>query len=118
MLGHAPVEPLGSDRQLGTRSLRWSWILLAASWPWHLVGGVIAIGITWLAGGHFTDGIGVPRGVYLFLFTWMLTPLVASFVIGMIGWLRGHRPAAIVPAALSACIAVVVTIFGSEEFFG
>jgi hypothetical protein len=118
MLGHAPVVPQGSDRLLGTRSLRWSWILLAASWPWHLVGGAIAIGITWLAGGDFTDSIGVPQGVYLFLYIWMLTPLVASFVVGMIGWLRGHRPAAIVPAALSACIALVVTIFGSEEFFG
>ena len=117
MLGHAPVVPQRSDRQFGGLALRWSWILLAASWPWHLVGGAIAIGITWLAGGHFTDSIGVPRGVYLFLYTWMLTPLVASFVVGMIAWLRGHRPWAIVPAVLSACIAVVVTIFGFEEFF-
>ena len=81
------------------------------------MGGAIAIGITWLAGGDFTDSIGVPRGLYIFLYAWMMTPLVASAVVGMIGW-SGHRPAAIVPAALSACIAVVVTIFGSEEFFG
>lgn len=80
--------------------------------------GAIAIGITWIAAGDFTDSIGVPRGVYFFLYAWMLTPLVASFVVGIIGWLRGHRPAAIVPAALSANIAVVVTILGSEEFFG
>ena len=118
MLGHAPAGTLGNDRQLGTRALRWSWILLLASWPWHLVGGAIAIGITWVAGGDFTDSIGVPRGLYIFLYAWMMTPLVASAVVGMIGWLRGHRPAAIVPAALSACITVVVTIFGSEEFFG
>ena len=118
MLDHAPVEPLGSDRELGGRALRWSWILLAASWPWHLVGGVIAIGITWLAGGNFTDGIGVPRGVYLFLYAWMLMPLLASIVVGAIGALRGHRLAAIVPAGLSTVMAVVVTIFGSEEFFG
>jgi hypothetical protein len=118
MLDHAPVEPREPDRELGGRALRWSWILLAASWPWHLVGGLIAIGITGLAGGDFTDSIGVPRGVYLFLYAWMLTPLVASVVVGAIGCLRGHRLAAIVPATLSTVMAVIVTVFGFEEFFG
>ena len=48
----------------------------------------------------------------------MRTPLVASVVVGMIGWLKGHRLAAIVPAILSAFTAVIVAVVSHEEFWG
>jgi len=110
-------QPRPGD-SLGDKALRWSWLLFLLSWPWHLIGGGIAIWLTSLEGGDFTEGTGVPRYVYLLLYARMITPLVASFVVGLLGTVKWRRPAAIVPALLSAAMVAVVTVFGAEEFFG
>lgn len=118
MLDQLPAQHIEPDRPTGDRALRWSWYLLLLSWPWHLVGGVIAWAITGLAGGDFAAGEDVPGGVYPFLYVWMLTPLVASVAFGAIGWLKGHRPWAIVPALLSVAVIATITVFGADQFFG
>ena len=68
----------------------------------HTLGTSSAVGsrtrITSLAGGDFGAGEGVPGYVYPALYVWMMTPLVASIVVGALGWLKGHRPAAMLPA--------------------
>jgi fatty acid desaturase len=104
-------------KSYGDRALRWSWLLFVLSYPWHLVGGGIALVITWLAGGDFGAGEGVPGYVYPALYAWMMAPLVASIVVGMLGWVKGKRPAAIVPALASLAIIVFFTVFSFEEFW-
>ena len=106
------------ERPFGDRALRWSWILFLLSYPWHLVGGGIALAITSAAGGDFGAGEGVPGYVYPALFVWMMAPLLASFVVGVLGWLKGNRPAAIVPALASVAMIVIITVFSFEEFWG
>lgn len=105
-------------RPLGDRTLRWSWFLFLLSWAWYLVGAAIAIAITREAGGHFAAGEGVPGYVYPALYVWTIAPLVASIVVGTLGWLKGHRPAAVVPALASAATIFLVTVFRSYEEFG
>lgn len=117
VLGHLPQQPVAQGFD-GGRANRWSWYLLLLSYPWHLVGGAIAIAVTGFAGGDFTDGVDVPGYVYPVLYLWMLAPLIASAVVGILGWVRGHRPAAIVPAGLSMVMIIVITVLGSEQFFG
>lgn len=117
MLGQLPQQRSDVARPFGDRALRWSWYLFLLSYPWHLVGGGIAYAITWLAGGDFGAGEGVPGYVYPALYVWMMAPLVASIVVGVLGWLKGHRPAAIPPALASAAMVFIVTIFSYEEFW-
>jgi hypothetical protein len=105
-------------RDYGERTFRWSWYLFLLSYPWHLVGGAIAIGVAALAGGEFTAGEDVPRYVYVGLYVWMLVPLVASIVVGMLAWLKGHRPWAILPVLASAAMIAVISVFGANEWFG
>lgn len=118
MLGHLPPQGSLARSLVGERARRWSWYLFLLSWPWHLVGGAVAIGVTGLAGGNFTDGVGVPGYVYKSLYFWMVAPLVASFVAGAMGWVKGHRSSAIIPALVSAATIVTITVFGYEEFWG
>jgi hypothetical protein len=113
MIGQLPTRKSLHDRTVG-----WSWILFAVSWPWHLVGGEFAAAITRVAGGDFGAGTDVPRGVYTLLYAWMIAPLVASIVVGVNGWLKHHHAAALVPATLSMVSLVAITIFGFEEFWG
>ena len=47
-----------------------------------------------------------------------IAPLVASIVVGTVGWLKGHRPAAVVPALASAATIFLVTVLRSYEEFG
>jgi hypothetical protein len=103
---------------LQDRSVRWSWVLLLASWPWHLIGGLLAIVVTRAAGGDFTSGTDVPEVVYRLLYAWMIAPLVASMVVGVVGWARRHAHAALIPVALSGTLIVVITVFGFEELLG
>ena len=103
---------------LHDRSVQWSWVLFLASWPWHLIGGLLAILVTRAAGGDFTSGTDVPESVYRLLYVWMVAPLVASAVIGVVGWARHHATAALIPAALSGTLIVVITVFGFEELLG
>ncbi len=118
MLGHLPQRSSGAARPYGDRALRWSWYLFLLSYPWHLLGGGIALAITSLAGGDFSAGTDVPSLVYPALYIWMMLPLVASVVLGVMGWVKGHRPAAMVPALASACMIIVITVLGAGEFFG
>lgn len=118
MLARLPQPRPHVARPFGDRALRWSWYLFLLSYPWHLVGGAIAYLITELAGGDFGAGEGVPGYVDPALYVWMTTPLVASVVVGMLGWLKGHRPAAILLVLASAAMIAVITTFGFEEFFG
>ena len=104
-------------RPFGDRALRWSWILFLLSYPWHLVGGGIALAITSAAGGDFGAGEGVPGYVYPALFVWMIAPLVAAIVIGMLGLVKGHRRSAIVPVLASAGMIFILTVFSFEEFW-
>jgi fatty acid desaturase len=115
---HPDVQRSEITRPFGDRALRWSWYLFLLSYPWHLVGGAIAYGVTSLAGGDFGASEGVPGYVYPALYLWMMAPLVGSIVVGGLGWLKGHRPAAIVPALASATMIVIITVFGYEEFWG
>ena len=118
MLGQLPQQRSDVVRPFGDRALRWSWYLFLLSYPWHLIGGAIALAVTSLAGGDFGAGEGVPGYVYPALYLWMMAPLVAAIVVGMLGWLKGHRPAAILPALASVVMVVVITIFTSAEFWG
>jgi hypothetical protein len=118
MLAHAPQQPSHVTASVGDRALHWSWYLFLLSYPWHLVGGGIAIWVTSLAGGDFTAGEGVPGYVYPALYLWMMTPLVASIVLAVMAWAKGRRPAAIAPALASAVMIVVISVFGAEQFFG
>ena len=106
-----------ATRPFGDRALRWSWFLFLLSYPWHLVGGGIALWVTAGAGGDFGAGVAVPGYIYPALYVWMMAPLAAAIVIGALGWLRGHRPAAIVPALASAAMIVILTIFSYQEFW-
>lgn len=116
MLGQLPRRH-GVARPFGDHALRWSWYLFALSWPWHLVGGSIASAVTWLGGGDFAAGEDVPGHVYPALYVWMIAPLVASLVAGTLGWLKGHRPAAILPALASAAMILMITVFSCGEFW-
>jgi uncharacterized membrane protein YoaK (UPF0700 family) len=105
-------------RSFGDRTRQWSWFLFLVSWGWYLVGAAIAIAITREAGGNFAAGEGVPGYVYPALYVWTIAPLVASIVVGTLGWLKGHRPAAVVPALASVATIFLVTLFRSYEEFG
>ena len=118
MLDQLPQQRSVVARPFGDRALRWSWYLFLLSYPWHLLGGGIAYAITSAAGGDFGAGEGVPGFVYPALYVWMMAPLIASIVVGVLGWLKGHRLAAIVPALASAAMVVILTIFSYEEFWG
>jgi hypothetical protein len=118
MLDQLPQQRSVAPREAPDRTFRWSWYLFLLSYPWHLIGGAIAIGVTALAGGDFTDGTDVPRYVYVGLYVWMLVPLVASIAVGMLAWLRDHRPWAILPVLFSATMIGVISVFGAEEWFG
>ena len=118
MLSHAPQRSSLVATSVGDRALHWSWYLFLLSYPWHLVGGGIALWVTLLAGGDFGAGEGVPGYVYSALYLWMMTPLVASIVLAIMAWVKGHRPAAIVPALASAVMIVLVTVLGAYQFFG
>ena len=118
MLDQLPQQRSVVALPFGDRALRWSWYLFLLSYPWHLLGGGIAYAITSAAGGDFGAGEGVPGFVYPALYVWMMAPLIASIVVGVLGWLKGHRPAAIVPALASAAMVVILTIFSYEEFWG
>lgn len=118
MLDQLPQQRSDVARPFGDRALRWSWYLFLLSYPWHLVGGAIAYVVTWLAGGNFGAGEGIPGFVYPALYVWMMTPLVASIAVGGLGWLKGHRSASILPVVASAAMIVIITIFGYEEFWG
>jgi hypothetical protein len=118
MLDQLPQQRSVVARPFGDRALRWSWCLFLLYYPWHLVGGGLAYAITSAAGGDFSAGEGVPGFVYPALYVWMMAPLIASIVVGVLGWLKGHRPAAIVPALASAAMVVILTIFSYEEFWG
>lgn len=122
MLDQLPQQQFSAEppvpRSLGERTFRWSWYLFLLSYPWHLVGGAIAIGVTALAGGDFTAGEDVPRYVYVCLYAWMLMPPVASIVVGMLAWLKGHRHWAILPVLASAAMIGVISVFGANEWFG
>jgi hypothetical protein len=74
--------------------------------------------ITREAGGNFAAGEGVPGYVYPAFYVWTIAPLVASIVVGTLGWLKGHRPAAVVPALASAATIFLVTVLRSYEEFG
>jgi hypothetical protein len=122
MLDQLPQQRSSPDslvpRSYGERMFRWSWYLFLLSYPSHVVGGGIAIAVTALLGGDFTAGEGVPRYVYLGLYVWMLVPLVASIVVGVLAWLKGHRGWAILPVLASAAMIAVITMFGANEWFG
>jgi hypothetical protein len=118
MLDQLPQRRSLVARPFGDRAFRWSWYLFLLSYPWHLLGGGIAYAITSASGGDFGAGEGVPGFVYPALYVWMMAPLIASIVVGVLGWLKGHRPAAIVPALASAAMVVILTIFSYEEFWG
>ena len=118
MLDQLPRRPRGMARPFGDHALRWSWLLFALSWPWHLVGGAIASAVTWLGGGDFAAGRDVPDYVYPALYVWMIAPLLASLVVGALGCTRGHRPAAIIPALASAGMILIVTLFSYDELWG
>jgi hypothetical protein len=105
-------------RSFGDRTLSWSWFLFLLSWVWYLVGTAIAIAITREAGGNFASGVGVPGYVYPALYVWTIAPLVASIVVGTLGWLKRHRPAAVVPALASAAMIFLITVFRIYEEFG
>ena len=105
-------------RSFGDRALRWSWLLLVLSYPWHLVGGGIAVAITAAAGGDFGASEGVPGFVYPALYVWMIAPLVASIVIGILGFVKGNRRWAIVPVLASAGMIFIITALSFEEFWG
>jgi uncharacterized membrane protein YoaK (UPF0700 family) len=113
-------RPRQSDvaRSFGDRTRQWSWFLFLLSWAWYLVGAAIAIAITREAGGNFAAGEGVPSHVYSVFYVWTIAPLVASVVVGTLGWLKGHRPAAVVPALASAATIFLVTVLRSYEAFG
>lgn len=117
MLDQLPQQRSEVARPSGDRALRWSWYLFLLSYPWHLIGGGIAYAITLLAGGDFGAGEDVPGSIYPALYVWMMAPLVAAVVVGLLGWLRWHRPAAIWSALTSAAMAVIVTIFSYAEFW-
>ncbi len=119
MLRQRPRQRSDEARSLGDRTRQWSWFLFLLSWPWYLVGAAIAIAITREAGGNFAAGQGVPGYVYPAFYVWTIAPLVASIVVGTLGWLKGHRPAAVVPALASAATIFLVTVLRSyEEFAG
>jgi fatty acid desaturase len=118
MVDQLPRQRSVVGRPFGERALRWSWYLFLLSYPWHLVGGGIAYAITDLSGGDFGAGEGVPGYVYAALYVWMMAPLIASIVVGALGWLKWRRPAAIVPALASAVMIFVVTVFSYQEFWG
>ena len=118
MLAHAPQQQSHASPPFGVRALRWSWYLLLLWFPWQLIGGGIAIGLTSLAGGDFTAGESVPGYVYPALYVWMIAPLVASIVLGMLGWVKGHKPVAVVPAIVSVIWIGALSVFGAEQFFG
>ena len=118
MLRQRPRQRSDGPRSFEDRTLSWSWFLFILSWVWYLVGAAIAIAITREAGGNFAAGEGVPRYVYPALYVWTIAPLVASIVVGTLGWLKGHRPAAVVPALASAATIFLVTVFRSYEEFG
>jgi hypothetical protein len=105
-------------RSFGDRTLSWSWFLFLLSWAWYLAGAAIAIAITREAGGNFASGEGVPGYVYPALYVWTIAPLVASIVVGTLGWLKRHRPAAVVPALASAAMIFLITVFRIYEEFG
>jgi uncharacterized membrane protein YoaK (UPF0700 family) len=105
-------------RSFGDRTLSWSWFLFFLSWAWYLVGAAIAIAITEEAGGNFAVSEGVPGYAYPALYVWTIAPLVASIVVGTLGWLKRHRPAAVVPALASAATILLVTVFRCYEEFG
>ena len=117
MLDQLPQQRSDVARSFGDRALRWSWYLFLLSYPWHLVGGGIALAVTSMAGGDFAAGEGVPGYVYPALYVWMMSPLVASIVVGVLGWLKGHRPSAILPALASVAMFSIITIFSYEEFW-
>jgi hypothetical protein len=114
------AAPQQSDaaRSFGDRTLSWSWFLFLLSWVWYLVGAAIAIAITRKAGGNFAAGEGVPGYVYPALYVWTIAPLVASIIVGTLGWLKRHRPAAVVPALASGAMIFLITVFRIYEEFG
>lgn len=118
MLCRRPRQRSDVARSFGDRTRQWSWFLFLLSWAWYLVGAAIAIAITREAGGNFAAGEGVPSYVYSAFYVWTITPLVASVVVGTLGWLKGHRPAAVVPALASAATIFLVTVLRSYEEFG
>ena len=118
MLAHAPHRQSGGSRPFGDQAVRWSWYLLLLWFPWLLMGGGMAMLVTSVAEGNFAAGEGVPGFVDPALYVWMALPLIASIAIGISGWLKGHRPAAIAPAIVSAAWMGVVTVLGAEQFVG
>jgi hypothetical protein len=118
ILDQLPQQRSVAPREVGDRTFRWSWYLFLLSYPWHLIGGAIAIGVTALAGGDFTGHTDVPRYVYVGVYVWMLVPLVSSIVMGSLAWLRDHRPWAILPVLASAAMIAVISVFGAEQWFG
>lgn len=118
MLRQRPRQRSDVRRSFGDRTRQWSWFLFLLSWVWYLVGAAIAIAITRLAGGNFAAGEGVPGYVYPAFYVWTIAPLVASIVVGTLGWLKGHRPAAVAPALASAAMIFLITVFRIYEEFG
>lgn len=118
MLRQHPPQRSDVARSFGDRALSWSWFLFLLSWAWYLVGAALAIAITREGGGNFAAGEGVPGYVYPAFYAWTIAPLIASIVVGTLGWLKGHRPAAVVPALASAATIFLVTVLRSYEEFG
>jgi hypothetical protein len=109
MLLQRPRQRSDVARSFGDRTCQWSWFLFLISWAWYLVGAAIASAIT---------REGVPGYVYPAFYVWTIAPLVASIVVGTLGWLKGHRPAAVVPALASAAMIFLITVFRIYEEFG
>lgn len=92
MLRQRPRQRSDVARSFGDRARQWSWFLFLLSWAWYLVGAAIAIAITREAGGDFAAGEGVPGYVYPAFYIWTIAPLVASIVVGTLGWLKDTDP--------------------------
>ena len=115
-MGERP--PAGMPTPRADRTVRWSWLLLALYWSWMMLGGGIAYVVTSAFGGEFASGTDVPDFVYKVLYFWLVAPMVASVAVGVTAWMRRRRWAALIPASISALFAMVVTVFGFEEFWG
>ena len=92
MLLQRPRQRSDVARSFGDRTRSWSWFLFLISWAWYLVGAATAIAITQEAGGNFAAGQGVPGYVYPAFYIWTIAPLVASIVVGTLGWLKDTDP--------------------------
>ena len=118
MLRERPRQRSDVPRSFEDRTLSWSWFLFILSWVWYLVGAAIAIAITREAGGNYAAGEGVPATSIRRCTSGRSRPSLPTIVVGTLGWLKGHRPAAVVPALASAATIFLVTVFRSYEEFG